>query len=582
MVAREKIGLAALAMERAQRRTLARVRRSPLLRWRHRAPVAHDLLLAPPDLRPQDPSFVDEIESGGFGLCGLTVQLRGASPFAVHAPAEVWTRELHGFGWLRHFGALWSLESETLARQLVEEWIARARHADVGWAPEVVSRRILSWLSHSALILNGADRRLHAAIMLSLEDQVTYLSATWRNAAQGHPRLLALIGLAQSALCIAGHERRLTRAERLLIEELGRQILPDGGHISRNPAVVLELLLDLLPLKQCFLARGQAPHQTLVAAIDAMIAMLHRLRLGDGQLARFNGMGATECDALATVLAYDKGAARAIEAISPSGYVRLERGGVVALVDAGAPPALELAGRACAGCLSLEVSAGSELLLVNGGMPAPAHQRSTAAARGTASHNTLELAGQSSSKLVRGMGWTRGSLAVPIQHPDRVTCELREQGGSVILTALHDGYVDRFGLVHRRTLVLDAAALRLEGTDTLEGAKRDIRFARDVPFAIHFHLHPRSGARLQGDGSAEISLPSGKRWRLSSWPGTLTIEDSTHYAEAIGPVQAQQVVLRAPCYGAAEVRWTFEQVQADDPAETAGGSPSGAAQSEEH
>ena len=125
IAARERIGLAALAIERARRGTLARMRRSRLLRWQHRAPVADDLLLAPPDLRPQDPSFVDEIESGSFGLSGLTVQLRGASPFAVPPPSQAWARELHGFGWLRHFGAAWSLENEATARQLVAEWIRR-------------------------------------------------------------------------------------------------------------------------------------------------------------------------------------------------------------------------------------------------------------------------------------------------------------------------------------------------------------------------------------------------------------------------------------------------------------------------
>ncbi len=70
-----------------------------------------------------------------------------------------------------------------LARSLVAEWIAgRRRHTAHAWAPEVVGRRIISWLSHAGLILDGAERRPYAAIMLSLEDQVTYLSASWRNA----------------------------------------------------------------------------------------------------------------------------------------------------------------------------------------------------------------------------------------------------------------------------------------------------------------------------------------------------------------------------------------------------------------
>ena len=59
-------------------------------------------------------------------------------------------------------------------------------------------------------------------------------------------------------LCIAGHERRLAQSQKLLVAELERQVLPDGGHISRNPWVLVELLLDLLPLRRCFAARGQA------------------------------------------------------------------------------------------------------------------------------------------------------------------------------------------------------------------------------------------------------------------------------------------------------------------------------------
>ena len=558
--AREKIGMAALAIERARRGTLARIRRSRLLRWRHRSPIADDLLLAPPDLRPPDPSFVDEIEAGGFGLCGFTANLRGASAFDVPPPHELWERELHGFAWLRHCGAGWNLENDGVARQLVAAWIAgRRRHRPIAWAPDVVSRRMISWLSHAALILNNSERRAYAATLLSLEDQVTYLSATWRNAPDGYPRLLALIGLTQSALCIAGHERRLPSAQRALAIELDRQVLADGGHVSRNPREVLELLLDLLPLKQCFAARGITPSPALPSAMDRVLSMLHHLRLGDGQLARFNGMGATERDALATVMAYGREAARPAKLVSPSGYVRLARGPTVVLVDAAPPPPLDLAGSACAGCLSFEVSVGNELLLVNGGVPGPAHDRGTSAARSTASHNTLELGGQSSSRLVRGIGVASGSGA-PIHKPDRVTCEVRADNGGLVLSASHDGYAERFGISHSRTLKLTAAGDKLEGIDQLDGESREVRFAWDMPFAIHFHLHPRCRARHHGDNAVEITSPGRARWRLSATGAAPSLEDSIYYAEVAGPAQAQQIVLRAVCYGAAEVRWTLERL----------------------
>jgi uncharacterized heparinase superfamily protein len=559
--ARDRIGRALLAADGVRRGALARLRRSRLVRWRHRAPVAHEIVLAPPDLRPVDPSFADEVASGSMGLAGLTAVLGQASPFAVPPPSAAWARELYGFGWLRHFAA--APEHEALARNLLGQWLARRRR-DIAqaWRPYVVARRQLSWLSHAGLLLDGLEPRRQTAFLRGLEDQAGCLSASWRDAPDGCPRLLALVALAQSALCISGHERRLDAAGKRLAAELGRQILADGGHVSRNPEALVALLLDLLPLRQCYGARGLAPLPALTGAIDRMMQMLRSLRLGDGQLVRFNGMGATESDALAMVLAYQRGAAVAPPPGFPSGYVRLERGATAVVVDAGAPPPLELAGQACAGCLSFEMSTGDELVLVNGGAPVAAHAGATAAARATASHNTLVLGGQSSAELVRDARLERRIGGIPLRHPDRVTRELSDAAeGGQMLRATHDGYAGRFGLVHARTLVLSADGSCLDGEDVLEGARGELRLARDVPVAVHFHLPPQAGARYgEEDGSADLVLRNGERWRLWADGAALGIEPGTCFADVLGPVQAQQVVLRTVCYGEARVRWRLERV----------------------
>jgi uncharacterized heparinase superfamily protein len=561
--ARQRIGLALVTADGVRHGALGRLRRSRLVRWRYRAPIAYELLLAPPDLRPVDPSFADEVASGSMGLAGLTASLCAASPFAVRPPSAAWARELHGFSWLRHFASARTLDNETLARRIVEQWLAaqrQRRHVAEAWAPDVVGRRVVSWLSHAALLLDGVGRRPHMAFLRSLEEHASYLSASWRDAPDGYPKLLALIGWVQACLCIGGHERRLGGAEKHLLAELERQVLDDGGHASRNPGTLVALLLDLLPLRQCFGARGFTAAESLGGAMDRMMAMLRRLRLGDGQLARFNGMGATERDALAMVLAYDRSSPGNPPAVSRSGYVRLSAGTTAVVVDAGPAPPLAVAGEACAGCLSFELSTGAELLLVNGGTPAMAHERTIAAARGTASHSTLVLGGQSSARLVRNGLLMRRIGAAPIMLPERVSCEVSEAGDAIVLRASHDGYVARFGLLHTRTLRLSADGACLDGEDTLEGAKAEMRLAQDLPVAVHFHLPPHAGARYgAAEGTAELILRNGERWRLSAADAALTIERGTHFAEVLRPVQTQQVVLRTACYGASSVRWRLER-----------------------
>src|SRR6516162_5915304 len=253
---REDVNLAVLALERARRGAVARLHRSRLLRWRHRAPAPQELLLAPPDLRAPDQGFVDELAAGSLGLAGAVAQLRGRSPFLIAPPSRAWLRELHSFSWLRHLDAVRSAGTERTARALVAEWIrcSGRRSLAHAWQPDLVARRVLSWLSHAGLLFDGAKRRPYAGLMRSLAAQITYLTASWRDAPDGYPRLLALIALVQADLCIAANERRRARSREALLAELERQILPDGGHASRDASVLVELLLDLLPLRQCLTA----------------------------------------------------------------------------------------------------------------------------------------------------------------------------------------------------------------------------------------------------------------------------------------------------------------------------------------
>src|SRR5215831_12961081 len=561
--AREQLGLAVLAVARIRRGALSRIRRSRLMLWRYRAPAADELLLAPPDLRAHDPSFADEVASGSFGLAGAVAALRGCSPFTIEPPSAAWARELHGFGWLRHLDS-GQPEDRSIARKLTTEWIGRSRRApELAWRPEIVGRRVLSWLSHAGLLLDDSQPKRYAAVMQSLSDQITYLSSSWQDAADGWPRLAALIGLVQADLCIAGHDRRLVRSQKLLGAELERQVpMPGGDHIGRNPWTLVELLLDLLPLRRCYAARGKTPDPALLSAIRRATEMLGHLRLGDGMPARFNGMGPVERAALATVLAYDEGRPPSSAVTARSGYVRLERGSTVVLVDAGPPPPLVLAGAACAGCLSFELSSGSELVLVNGGVPGEIDAGRRSLARATANHNTLCVGEQSSAKLVRNAHLERDIGAPPLRHPDHVSCALQEADGALGLEASHDGYVGRWGLLHTRTLRLDGAGSRLQGVDRLGAAKGVVRFSWDVPFSIHFHLHPRADARLAPSAeAAELVLDGGETWRLRAKGAALSIEDSIYFADAAGARPAQQVVLRAQCYGASEVSWVIERIK---------------------
>lgn len=571
----ERIKIRTLSAEQARRSALTRALSSPLLRWRYGRATADQILIVPQELRAADPSFWFEVESDHFGLASQIADLKGASPFGIYPPSEAWARELHGFGWLRHLAAAENDDASAAARQYVLDWIKINRTPrGIAAEPAVIGRRLMSWIAHANVLLEGTDAKTYTTIMTSVAEQVVMLNATWRNAPDGVPRMVSLIALVLADLAVSGHDRQIADAEAALVSELKRQILDDGGHVSRNPSVLADLILDLLPLGQCFQARGRQAPEEVGDVCKKALAFLRFMRLGDGMLARFNGVSTGSPAGLATVLGYSAGELDAVGSADASGYARLERGETIIIADTGKPPALEVATEAQAGALSFEMTSRARLVFVNGGFPGPADSDWNSVARATASHNTLCLAETSSSRLVRHAKLENIVGGLPIRGPDMVATRLSDEGGKAVLAGSHDGYAQRFGLMHFRRIGLSQNGDTIEGIDRLEPPHGRLRLKADLPYAIHFHLHPDCRCeRLPARGACRILVNDGQVWTFTAEGADLTIEDGLYFVDSAGPRPSVQIVLRSATFGESEVRWrvagTFpsDSIEPQPPAE---------------
>lgn len=550
-----------LSVARAGSRGLAGVLGSPLLRWRYGAPVAEAISMVPQELRPADPSFAGELLEGQFGLAHTPADVGSGTPFDITPPNEAWARALHGFGWLSHLQAAGSEEAVARARSLVKEWIVygHGRH-DVAWEPDVTGRRLISWLSNAGILLENVDQATFDRTAGSLVDQLKALSAHWRAAPPGYPRLEALLGVVYCDFCVMGHERRLAVSERRLEQELQRQVLVDGGHISRNAAVLVELLLDLLPLRQCYATHKRALPAGIEASITRMLSMLRFMRLGDGTLARFNGVGATPIAELTAILSYYHSTAPPPAEASQSRYARLARGDLVLIADSGVAPELEHAGRSCAGALSFELSAGRHAIFVNCGTPRPAEHEHEKVARSTTSHNTPTLGTKSTARLLEDERLSHLSVGILIQTIAGVTARVEEDEGKITFTGSHEAYLAEYGLIVTRRISMGADGRSVEGLDRLAGRSAGLRLRRDVPFAVRFHLHPRCRVEAEADGSSMITRPDGTRWRFAAKGAEMSIEPSLHFADPAGTVRTRRIVLRGACWGEADIAWRLEHV----------------------
>ncbi len=528
------------------------------------------LLIVPPDLRTSDPTAAADIYAGHFVFAGRLVSTGGRSPFDVEWPSPAWGEVLLGFAWLRHLRAAETALARANARALVVDFLngptVRMPAAQV---PRVVARRLISWLSHSPVLLADADYPFYRRFLKGVTRDAAQLARIGRGLV-GEDRLYAAIGLAYAGLCLAGGERFLARGTRLLAQALNDQILPDGGHAGRNPATIVDLLTDLLPLRQAYAARAIEVPPALSRAIDRMMPMLRLFRHGDGVLALFNGMGLSQPDLIATLLAYDDARGSAIQHAPHSGYERLEAGDAVLIMDVGAPPPRILSREAHAGCLSFELSSGLTHIVVNCGVPRSPTPALRQLSRVTAAHSTLVI-GDTSSCRFTNVGPREDGRALILDGPRGITAT-RAAGpdGAIDLRASHDGYAARFGLVHERWMRLSRAGDRLDGADALIGEG----IATETNAEARFHLHPMVRASRVGDaGTVMLVLPNGEAWSFETDAPTLLIEDSVYFAGADGARRTDQIVLPIAAKPGTRVRWSFARIGRVRPVDPVVGRP---------
>jgi hypothetical protein len=229
--------------------------------------------------------------------------------------------------------------------------------------------------------------------------------------------------------------RAFNRGKTIVLSQLTEQILNDGGHFERSPmyhSIILWRLLDTINLI------GETPFQLHASR---MLGWLHRYPL-DGIRGHMNDSAPNLTPSRDKLLGYGRRLGIKPESVpfDASGFRLIEGpGDVELLVDAGTPSPSYQPGHAHAGTLGFELYHGGQAILVDTGTstyercPRRDHERSTRA------HNTVSLGRFDSSEV-----WAAFRLA----RRARVTIH---EDKPKRLTASHDGYGSRFGIVHTRS-----------------------------------------------------------------------------------------------------------------------------------
>ena len=504
------------------------------------------LLFSPRDLWP---GSADQgrwlVHSGVFALGGDTLELHNADWHPGEA-SESWIEHLHSFDWLRDLKALGGDQGRLAARAMVKSWIEH-HHGwhELYWRSDILGRRVANWAAGFDFFGESADEDFQEMFFCCLSRQVHHLARALPGAVTGLPLLHAIKGLAYGGLIFEGREADLERALNLLDRELDRQILSDGGHISRNPQSLLEAIKILIDIRGALQQGGYPPLEKVQFALDRAVPALRFFRHGDRRFAQSNGTQEGDEDTLKLVLMHAGSRAKVLNSLPETGFERAVLGKGFLIMDCGKPPSYPHDRGVHAAPLSFEFSYGRERIFVNCGSH-PTNEAWKDALRAAPAHNALVIDDRNICEV-----HADGSL---VRKPRKVLVTREDKPDRVLMDACHDGYVPLNGITHRRRLLFSDQGHDLRGEENLSCS---VGLGRVHKIAVRFHLHPRVSVSLvQGGTEALLQLKSGTGWRFVAEGAVLSVENSIYLGQGVRPAKTKQLVLTATMQSdLAKIKW---------------------------
>jgi len=528
-----------------------------------KGPLPDRVVYHPYDALPQRLEDADALLHGRFRFGGETVEIKDGSIFDRLPPSLGWAQALHGFAWLPPLSAAGGDPARTLATNLITQWMKRnARYAEPASEAQVLARRLINIFAHGRLVLTNSEMLWRSKVFVSLREQSRLIARIWMEAPDGLPRFEAAAAVALSGACL-GDAKRLALGMEKLEDEIARQILPDGGHITRSPEDLVHAYRLATMVMDTLTATGHPPSAVLQSARDRMAPMLRFFRHGDGALSLFNGGQESDARMIASLLARDEVRGLPFGHARHSGYQRLAAGRCIVVMDAGKAPPGAFCTEAHAGCLAFELGSGTHRLIVNCGAAADARRAAWSdALRATAAHSTVTLADTSAGAIL-APGWARSLLGARlVDGPTAVETQRIETPNGWMVEGGHDGYAAAFGVRHERQLKLSPQGTTLAGVDRLlpkEKARGDRSRGQGTAFAIRFHIHPEVRVSPSQGGDVILKLPNGEGWRFRAGV-TVAVEESVYLGGDTLRRSEQLVLAGTVADKPVEFAWVFEQI----------------------
>ena len=508
-----------------------------------------EISFTPKDVWPGDPILGDQLIQGYYNLANKKIYSPEETLWQISNVNTFWQNEAHSFSWLRHLKARSGSLARKHARFLILEWLGHYKNYNYKtWELEVLSRRVSAWITNFDFLLAEKDKSFAEILLRNLFKQIKFLRTQTNNSyfaligkkygfeESSIKKIKILRALILSSMCFESQFDRYSYYIKILESELNKNFNIDGMHESKSPSTHLEILGDLVAIREAIFSKHLKSPSFLETIIKKGAHSLKFFRTPAGNLATFNGSKQETKFLIDKIISQADGQPRGRGPISlsKSGFEKIVCNGVMVIVDSSNNSKKNSSNAPHA----IEINLGKNRFLGSCGTIYKQNKRWRKSLLSSSAHSSLILENTNPDK-------DDGSDTF-------VFSKRYQKNGSEIVFLRHEGYKKKFTATCSRTIEVNRTGKNIAILDEIQAVKL-------LKFDIRIHFSPEVKISLSLDKNKALLILDGQGWHFSFKGNVNLLLEPSIFIEDNGQIKkTNQLILQGETLEErTEVLWGF-------------------------
>jgi len=438
---------------------------------------------------------------------------------------------------LNNFFWLFSIDlksSKKICLSIISKWIENnQRYNSDLWEIDILSRRIISWISNSQLTYDEGDKIYKEKFNKIVFKQVNHLINEIKKSDNYHDKLLGCAAIILTGISY-NEDRYLEFGLELLKKIIKYSFDSEFFPKSRNIRQLIFYLKYFILIRELLKESSNEIPEYLDEIIFHLGKGYDFLWSSTKHSLLFNGNHESNLDDFDKYLDLQKYYFKN-KKNDLGGYSILTNKDVILGMDIGSPPENKFSENYQSGPLSFELIFKGKKLICNSGYFQDTKKKLNLISRSTAAHSTLVLNNKSVANFKKDF---KGKIFNKFNFKTLNKNVVFEKNYWLIKSS-HDGYSRNYGTIHERILEFFPEKNKFVGTDKLIKNKNFL----PTSFEIRFHLMPSTKVtKTQNKNIILIELEN-SAWRFYSENASIDVETGLYFGNKNNYLENQNIFI---------------------------------------